>query len=140
MKADLEDIPNCLLFNNVVPDFQVAFIFFLVCDELYYYILCYLNKFPILVKPSEAEKNFVAKKDPVTNLSKDKVDPDSRLYIGNIHVSITDIVLKSILEQFGQLETITLHRDELGNSKGFAFARSSLTTTLNANAIKINCV
>lgn len=78
------------------------------------------------MKPSEAEKNFVAKKDPVTSLSKDKVDPDSRLYVGNIHVSITDIVLRSILEQFGQLETITLHRDELGNSKGFAFARSNL--------------
>ncbi len=38
----LEDIPSCLLFNNVVPDFQ---------------------KFPILVKASEAEKNFLAKKD-----------------------------------------------------------------------------
>ena len=39
--TELESIPNCLLFNNVVPDFQ---------------------KFPILVKASEAEKNFLFKK------------------------------------------------------------------------------
>lgn len=39
--ADLDSIPNCLLFNNVVPEFQ---------------------KFPILVKASEAEKNFLFKK------------------------------------------------------------------------------
>jgi RNA-binding protein 39 len=102
--ADLEDIPNCLLFNNVVPDFQ---------------------KFPILVKPSEAEKNFVARKEPVS-LSRDpsqKPGPDARLYIGNIHISITDAALKTVLEQFGPLESVTLHRDELGNSKGFAFIR-----------------
>jgi RNA-binding protein 39 len=58
--AELDAIPNCLLMNNIVPDFQ---------------------KFPILVKASEAEKNFVAKKE--TPL----YDPigDSRLYIGNLH-------------------------------------------------------
>ena len=42
--ADVDTIPDCLLFNNVVPDFQ---------------------KFPILVKASEAEKNFNAKKETV---------------------------------------------------------------------------
>jgi RNA-binding protein 39 len=101
--GDLEDIPNCLLFNNVVPDFQ---------------------KFPILVKPSEAEKNFVAKKDPTVASSRDgKGMPDTRVYVGNIHVSITEEALKSILEQFGPLESVSLHRDELGNSKGYAFAK-----------------
>jgi RNA recognition motif-containing protein len=100
--ADLEDIPNCLLFNNVVPDFQ---------------------KFAILVKPSEAEKNFVARKDPV--VKDGKMDQDTRLYVGNIHISITEVALKSILEQFGQVDSVTLHRDEMGNSKGFAFARFS---------------
>jgi hypothetical protein len=43
--AELEVIPNCLLFHNAVPDFQ---------------------KFPILVKASEAEKNYLYKKDAAT--------------------------------------------------------------------------
>lgn len=99
--GDLDDIPNCLLFNNVVPDFQ---------------------KFAILVKPSEAEKNFVARKDPVV-IKDPKAGPDCRVYIGNIHISVTDAALKSILDQFGPTESIVLHRDDQGNSKGFAFAR-----------------
>ena len=108
---DLEAIPNCLLFNNVVPDFQ---------------------KFPILVKASEAEKNFNAKKDTATSVKAGEVkertgvmggDPDCRLYIGNIHVNINEIALKTVLEQFGPTENVNLHRDEMGTSKGFAFIR-----------------
>lgn len=117
---DLESIPNCILFNNVVPDFQ---------------------KFPILVKASEAEKNFLAKassqairddrKDgnsvyqPQKRPQKLTVgeDGDARVYIGNIHVSINESTLKSVLEPFGEVDDIRLHRDDLGNSKGFAFVK-----------------
>ncbi len=98
---DLEHIPNCLLFNNVVPDFQ---------------------KFPILVKASEAEKNFLAKKDPF-NIKNDIIGPDTRIYVGNIHVSLDESALKAALDQFGPTESIKLHRDHLGNSKGFAFVK-----------------
>lgn len=97
--GDLEHIPNCLLFNNVVPDFQ---------------------KYPILVKASEAEKNFLAKKDP---FKVDALGPDTRLYVGNIHVSIDESQLKQVLDQFGPTESIKIHRDHLGNSKGFAFVK-----------------
>jgi RNA-binding protein 39 len=83
------------------------------------------------VKPSEAEKNFVARKDPVP-LDGGKGVPDTRVYVGNIHVSITDVGLRSILEQFGPVESVTLHRDELGNSKGFAFVRF-----VNADSAKL---
>jgi RNA-binding protein 39 len=109
--GDLEAIPNCLLFNNVVPDFQ---------------------KFPILVKASEAEKNFNAKKETtaVKNDPRERTgvmggNPDCRLYMGNINVNINEIALKSVLEQFGSTENVNLHRDEMGNSKGFAFIRFS---------------
>lgn len=98
---DLEHIPNCLLFNNVVPDFQ---------------------KFPILVKASEAEKNFLAKKDPF-NIKNEIIGPDTRIYVGNIHVSLDESALKAALDQFGPTESIKLHRDHLGNSKGFAFVK-----------------
>jgi RNA-binding protein 39 len=96
---DLEHVPNALLFNNVVPDFQ---------------------KFPILVKASEAEKNFLARKDPFT---KQLEGPDTRIYIGNIHLSLDENALKAVLEQFGPVESVKLHRDHLGNSKGFAFVK-----------------
>ena len=108
---DLEAIPNCLMFNNVVPDFQ---------------------KFPILVKASEAEKNFLAKKDTSATAYQpelagvpgmDPSVPDNRLYVGNIHISIDEASLRAVLEQFGPLESIKLHRDNLGNSKGFAFVK-----------------
>lgn len=63
--ADLDTIPNCLLFHNVVPDFQ---------------------KFPILVKASEAEKNFLAKRDPfnLKNAADPENDPETRVYIGMV--------------------------------------------------------
>lgn len=96
--GDLDVIPNCLLLNNIVPDFQ---------------------KFPILVKGSEAEKNFVAKKE--TPLF-DAVG-DSRLYIGNLHVNVTEGELRQVLSQYGSLDTVSIHRDELGVSKGFAFCK-----------------
>lgn len=99
---DLDHIPNCLLFNNVVPDFQ---------------------KFPILVKPSEAEKNFLAKKDPFSKQYEGINGPDTRIYLGNIHVSLDENALKTVLEQFGPIESVKLHRDHLGNSKGFAFVK-----------------
>lgn len=111
--AELESIPNCLLFNNVVPDFQ---------------------KFPILVKASEAEKNFLAKKDPSSTIYDGSAGPasaalaaiggpETRIYVGNIHVSIEEDGLKQVLDQFGQTESVKLHRDHLGNSKGFAFVK-----------------
>ncbi len=109
--ADLDAIPNCLLFNNVVPDFQ---------------------KFPILVKASEAEKNFLAKKDPYSTIYEGPDPaltsallggPETRIYIGNIHVSIDEAGIRSVVEQFGQLESVKLHKDSQGNSKGFAFVK-----------------
>ena len=44
-------------------------------------------------------------------------------YIGNIHVSMDENALKTVLEQIGQVESIKLHRDHMGNSKGFAFVK-----------------
>jgi RNA-binding protein 23/39 len=97
---DLECISNCLLFNNVVPDFQ---------------------KYPILVKASEAEKNFLAQREKA--VLKDANQPDSRVYIGNLHQTIGEADILQILSQFGPVEYVNLHKDELGNSKGYAFSR-----------------
>jgi len=98
---ELEVINNCLLFNNVVPEFQ---------------------KFPILVKGSEAEKNLVPTKE---KLNQDGTVPEARVYIGNLHPSIKQEDIYAILAEFGRVEFVNLHKDELGNSKGFAFGRYS---------------
>jgi RNA-binding protein 39 len=116
--AELEAVPNCLLFNNVVPDFQ---------------------KFPILVKASEAEKNYLAKKDALGASAVPPLGPsggassgegsmqtagqDTRVYVGNIHISIDEVALRAVLEQFGPIESLKLNRDSMGNSKGYAFVK-----------------
>lgn len=99
--AELESIPNCLLLNGIVPDFQ---------------------KFPILVKASEAEKNFVARKEN-PSIYEEPEAKDTRLYIGNLHVNITEEDLKVVLKPFGAIESIHITRDEVGTSKGYGFVR-----------------
>jgi len=108
---ELESIPACLLMNGQVPDFQ---------------------KFPILVKASEAEKNFLAKKEAVDKAKleaekrqAERKKNDGRLYVGNLHVNITQDDLMVVLQQCGPLESINLHRDERGVSKGYAFVKYS---------------
>jgi RNA-binding protein 39 len=106
--ADLESIPMCLQLSGIVPDFQ---------------------KFPVLVKASEAEKNFLAKKEGSgIGLSTSAVDvrsngSDCKMYIGNLHVNLAEHDLQSVLSRFGVIESINLQRDELGHSKGYAFVR-----------------
>lgn len=106
--GDLETIPNCLLFNNVVPDFQ---------------------KFAILVKASEAEKNFLAKKESAsaaaraTALPGDAMAMDNRLYVGNLHVNVVEADLHRLLAEIGPVESVNIQKDELGQSKGYAFVR-----------------
>merc|ERR1711871_973029 len=98
---DLDVINNCLLFNNVVPEFQ---------------------KFPILVKGSEAEKNLIPTKE---KLNADGSVPESRVYVGNLHPNVKQEDIKAILSEFGHVEYVNLHKDEHGQSKGFAFCRFS---------------
>jgi RNA-binding protein 39 len=80
------------------------------------------QKFPIQVKASEAEKNFLASKEKAM-LREGGNAPDSRVYIGNLHPSVSDTDINAILSQFGPVDYVNLHRDEMGNSKCFAFAR-----------------
>ena len=93
---DLDVINNCLLFNNVVPEFQ---------------------KFPILVKGSEAEKNLIPTKE---KLNADGSVPESRVYVGNLHPNVKQEDIQAILSEFGHVEYVNLHKDEHGQSKGFA--------------------
>lgn len=47
-----------------------------------------------------------------------------RLYVGSVNFDLTEDDLKQVLEPFGPIEFIKLHRDaETGKSKGFAFVQ-----------------
>ncbi|XAR73244.1 hypothetical protein NMG60_11007152 [Bertholletia excelsa] len=79
---------------------------------------------PVMVKPSEAEKNLVQ-----TNASGGSaVGPygaiDRKLYVGNLHFNMTDFQLKQIFEAFGPVELVQLPTDpETGHCKGFGFVQ-----------------
>ncbi|RLN53252.1 hypothetical protein BBJ29_004444 [Phytophthora kernoviae] len=121
--SNLEDVPKVLLLNGQVPDFQV---------------------FPIMIKASEAEKNFAAKKDSVMNanaaatapltadapgaaggMSAAAMSAASRIYCGNLHTNITEDDLRVVFQSFGEVLSVTINRDEMGRSKGFSFIQFS---------------
>ncbi|KAG2814769.1 hypothetical protein PC116_g19045 [Phytophthora cactorum] len=128
--SNLEDVPKVLLLNGQVPDFQV---------------------FPIMLKASEAEKNFAAKKDSVMNattassgplsadvsgaglagavagggMSASALSAASRIYCGNLHTNITEDDLRIVFQSFGEVLSVTINRDEMGRSKGFSFIQFS---------------
>ncbi|XP_022005149.1 RNA-binding protein 39 isoform X2 [Helianthus annuus] len=80
---------------------------------------------PVMVKPSEAEKNLV-QSNASTGGSGGIAGPygavDRKLYVGNLHFNMTELQLKQIFEAFGPVELVQLPTDlETGQCKGFGF-------------------
>ncbi|KAL1567957.1 RNA-binding protein 39-like [Salvia divinorum] len=80
---------------------------------------------PVMVKPSEAEKNLVQ-----SNISAggSVTGPygatDRKLYVGNLHFNMTEFQLRQIFEAFGPVELVQLPTDpETGHCKGFGFVQ-----------------
>ncbi|KAL5022523.1 hypothetical protein ScPMuIL_001678 [Solemya velum] len=74
---------------------------------------------PIIVQPSQAEKNRVA--NAAIALQKGTIGP-MRLYVGSLHFNITEDMLRGIFEPFGTIEDIKLIRDhETNRSQGYGF-------------------
>jgi len=119
----IEDVPKALKLNAVVPDFQ---------------------RFPILIKASDAEKNYdlgviVAStlqtelgKYPYNNAislsSGSNIAQSSKsyqmqnVYVGSIDRCVTQAQLYALFSQFGQLDKVALQTDTTtGMSRGFAF-------------------
>ncbi|KAJ8599220.1 hypothetical protein CTAYLR_006398 [Chrysophaeum taylorii] len=94
--ANLESVPMVLMLNGTLPDFQ---------------------KFPILVKASEAEKNFLAKQE--ANAAQQEAEERQmalppvatvrrKLVLGNLHPDITETDLRTVLAPFGDVEDVEL--------------------------------
>lgn len=74
---------------------------------------------PIIVQPSQAEKNRLA--NAANNLQKGNSGP-MRLYVGSLHFNITEDMLRGIFEPFGKIDDIKLIRDhETNRSQGYGF-------------------
>ncbi|KAF8377782.1 hypothetical protein HHK36_031167 [Tetracentron sinense] len=82
---------------------------------------------PVMIKPSEAEKNLVQSNTAVVGAG-GLIGPYSggarRLYIGNLHFNITEDQLRQVFEPFGPVELVQLPLDpETGQCKGFGFVQ-----------------
>ena len=73
---------------------------------------------PVIVQPSQAEKNRVGMPlEPPPSMKKEK--GPMRLYVGSLHFNITEEMIKGIFEPFGKINSIQLIMDsETNRSKG----------------------
>ncbi|KAG6709215.1 hypothetical protein I3842_06G120600 [Carya illinoinensis] len=96
---------------------------------------------PVMVKPSEAEKNLVQSTTSVANASGGHIGPYSggarRLYVGNLHFNMTEADLRQVFEAFGQVELVQLPLDETGHCKGFGFVQFARLED-SRNALSLN--
>lgn len=77
---------------------------------------------PIIAQLTEAEKNRQARTTTATSGNQNSV-PFHRLYVGNIHFSITEQDLQNVFEPFGELEFVQLQKEEQGRSRGYGFVQ-----------------
>jgi len=77
---------------------------------------------PIIAQLTEAEKNRQARADSTQHNNANAI-PFHRLYVGNIHFSITESDLQHVFEPWGELEFVQLQKDESGRSKGYGFVQ-----------------
>jgi RNA-binding protein 23/39 len=77
---------------------------------------------PIIAQLTEAEKNRLARNPEATNSNLSQI-PFHRLYVGNIHFSITESDLQNVFEPFGELEFVQLQKEEQGRSRGYGFVQ-----------------
>lgn len=77
---------------------------------------------PIIAQLTEAEKNRQARVDQAAQKDANTV-PFHRLYVGNIHFSITENDLRHVFEPWGELEFVQLQKEEGGRSRGYGFVQ-----------------
>eukprot|EP00250_Pteridium_aquilinum_P017203 c23506_g1_i5 orf=766-2052(+) len=82
---------------------------------------------PVMVKPSEAEKNLVQSTTTTTSVG-GAMGPYSgsarRLYVGNLHFNIAEEQLRQVFDPFGAIELVQLPVEpDTGLSKGYGFVQ-----------------
>ncbi|XP_051134773.1 uncharacterized protein LOC127253979 [Andrographis paniculata] len=84
---------------------------------------------PVMVKPSEAEKNLVQSTTAVSNgggLVGQSSGEARKLYVGNLPITIKEDQIRLVFESFGTVELVQMPVDPgTGNCKGYAFVQFS---------------
>ncbi|XP_014672737.1 PREDICTED: LOW QUALITY PROTEIN: RNA-binding protein 39-like [Priapulus caudatus] len=84
---------------------------------------------PIIIQPSQAEKNRAAQSTTPGVAQRGNVGP-MKLYVGSLHFNITEDMLKGIFEPFGKIDHIRLMMDsETGRARGYGFVTVSKMVT-----------
>ncbi|KAL1188532.1 Nucleolin 1 [Cardamine amara subsp. amara] len=95
---------------------------------------------PVMVKPSEAEKNLVQSTAAAAGAG-GMLGPYSggarRLYVGNLHINMSEDDLRKVFEPFGSVELVQVPRDETGLCKGFGFVQFARLEDAR-NALNLN--
>ncbi|KAF2119937.1 hypothetical protein BDV96DRAFT_485882 [Lophiotrema nucula] len=90
-----------------------------------------LKGVPIIAQLTEAEKNRASRAtETATNNAQNNGAPFHRLYVGNIHFSVTEEDLSEVFQPFGALDSVVLQREDppggppnSGRSKGYGFVQ-----------------
>jgi len=100
---------------------------------------------PVIVQITEAEKNRQARMESaavyaspfirnltVRHAGNYKEAPVHRLYIGNIHFSLTEDDIKAVFAPFGEIEQVQLQKEhDTGRSRGYGFVQYSAFLYIN---------
>jgi RNA-binding protein 39 len=102
-----------------------------------------LNGHPVLVKPSESEKNAAAQlaKTQAAMMAPTVDNSASRVYIGNLHINVRDEDLRDVFSPFGTITEVEMHVDRSGASAGgagFAFLQYSLADSAQKAIASLN--
>lgn len=92
---------------------------------------------PVIVQLTEAEKNRQSRNADAAAGQSSSV-PFHRLYVGNIHFSITETDLQNVFEPFGELEYVQLQKDDNGRSRGYGFVQFRDATQAREALEKMN--
>ncbi|KAH7128381.1 hypothetical protein B0J11DRAFT_269644 [Dendryphion nanum] len=87
-----------------------------------------LKGVPIIAQHTEAEKNRASRATATeSNTNSNNQAPFHRLYVGNIHFSVTEQDLEAVFGPYGELEHVQLQRDDTpqgaGRSRGYGFVQ-----------------
>ncbi|XP_020246515.1 RNA-binding protein 39-like [Asparagus officinalis] len=78
---------------------------------------------PVMVKPSEAEKNLV-QSTATGGTGVTGAGAARKIYVGNLHFNISEDQLRQVFEPFGPVELVQLPLDlETGQCKGYGFVQ-----------------
>lgn len=61
-----------------------------------------------------------------------------RLYVGDLHLNVSDSDLKPVFEAFGPIDFVEIHKDDKGASKGFGFVQFKNETDARAALQALN--